>query len=528
MKTQRLMVLTGVLALVSCASESKTEDEVSEDPTTGSETPGSTTHDADGSGEDGSSGGEAEVERATITHNFGGYSLQPSQEVENCVQWTLNNEQPVYVQAVTLSNLGFFHHSNWFVVPEESFAGPDGFFDCDEREFSEVAAAVQGTVLFAQSTQSYVEEQRTRDGAVIKIPPHSKLLAGTHLLNVTPGEVDTDLWLTFEIIHPRLVEVLLSPFRLSYLDLEIPPESQSTFTGRCPNMAEDYEARAGVPFNLKIHYVLPHFHYLGNLFRAEITGGPNDGTEIHSMVGFNGEANGKMFDPPLDLTGADGITFTCGYDNWTDREVGWGVGDQEMCAMLGLAETEVVMDTTVSTGNQAVGVTDDGVVQFEGPCKSFVLPKSPEQSMPTQAELEGDLYLPPTDPGDADMPALPECVEPDQNAEPSLEPSLSNVAAIFSQSCAFNSCHGSAARAGNLDLENRSTLYEQLVGRASMLAPDVPLVDAGNPDGSFLYQKIAECEPSAGASMPLNAPILLSAESIAVVREWIAAGAPAE
>jgi len=293
-------------------------------------------------------------------------------------------------------------------------------------------------------------------------------------------------------------------------------------------MADKYLSRTGNPFNLKIHYALPHFHYLGNFFHAEITGGPSDGTEIVSTVGFNGEANGKTFDPPLDLTGSDGMTFTCGYDNWTDSEVGWGIGDQEMCVMLGLAEADVIVDTTVRNDSQAVGMDADGTVQFEGPCSTFALDKSPNQSMPTQAEIDGEFYIPPADPDATDMPPLPECVDSDRAATPSIDPTLSNVASIFTQSCAFNGCHGSAAKAANLDLEARATLHEQLVGRESAVAPGVLLVDPGNPEGSLLYEKMAQCSPSVGAAMPVNAPILLSDETVAVVREWIAAGAPAD
>lgn len=518
---KKTAILATAIGLGACSSAAKSDAPSGDTSSTGSVETGESSGEASGS-----ESGDSEGERATITHNFGSVTLEPSAEVVPCVQWTLGNEEPIYVQSVKLSNLGFFHHSNWFVVPEDVYPGEDGYFDCEDREFSEVIAAVEGTVLFAQSTQSYEEEQRTRDGAVIKIPPHSKVVGGTHMLNVTPGEVETDLWMTFELVHPRLVDVLLTAFRLSYLDLEIPAESLSSFKGRCTDMAEAYESRARVPFDVKLHYALPHFHYLGNRFHAEVTGGPDDGKEILSTVGFNGEANGKMFDPPLDLSGADGITFECGYDNWTDAEVGWGIGDQEMCVMLGLAEAEVMMDVTVGSGNQAVGMTDEGVIEFEGPCRTFVLPKNASQSMPTQAEIEGEFYLPPTDPGDADMPPLPECLDVQPDGSAALEPTLTNVASIFIQSCAFNSCHGSAAKAGNLDLENRSTLHAQLVGRGSMLLPDVPLVEPGDPQGSFLYQKMAQCSPAAGASMPLNAPILLADETVAVVREWIAAGAP--
>ena len=103
--------------------------------------------------------GEQPPETALLVHSFGEYALGPLEETEPCAQWTLHNEQPLYVNTVTLSNDGGYHHSNWLVVPEDSFAGDDGFFDCEDRGFSQLLAAVSGTVLFAQSTQSRYEAQ---------------------------------------------------------------------------------------------------------------------------------------------------------------------------------------------------------------------------------------------------------------------------------------------------------------------------------------------------------------------------------
>ncbi|MBV1862287.1 MAG: hypothetical protein KUG77_27960 [Nannocystaceae bacterium] len=524
-----MTILAGAYALAGCnADDASPAGGGTEQGTTGI---GSTNTTADTSsteppgGSGSESSGESSDDRTLITHNFGSYTLDPAEETQPCVQWTLSNDQPVYAQAVQLSNRGFFHHSNWFIVPEGVFEGEDGYFNCSERGFTEVSAALQGSVLFAQSTQSYVEEQRTLEGAVVKIPEHYKVIGSTHLLNVTPAEVETDLWMSFELVHPRLVDVLLTPFRLTYFDLQIPADAESRFTGECTDMAEKYEARAGTPFNLKLHYVLPHFHYLGNYFRAEISGGARDGEEIVSTVGFNGQANGRMFDPPLDLSGSEGVRFTCGYDNWTDTEVGWGIGDQEMCVMLGLAEADVLLDTSVTDDTEAVGM-NAGVLEFEGPCGTLALPKNAAQSMPTQEEIDGEFYIPPIDPADADIPAVPECVDAAVSATPTQEPTLENLQAVFVQSCSFNSCHGRTTAAGQLNLE-ATDLHAALVGPMAVGDASIPLVDPGNPEGSFLYQKMAQCSPSAGNSMPLNAPILLSNETVALVREWIAAGAPA-
>ncbi len=471
--------------------------------------------------------------RATMVHAFGEIELSaaPSEDSEilPCVSWTLDNEESLYVQSVTLSNMGYFHHSNWFVVPEGLYPGDDGYWDCSTRGFTELDAATQGTVLFAQSTQSWVEEQRTRDGAVIKIPPRHKVVAQVHLLNTAPRVVSSELFMSLEIVHPKLVETILAPFRLTYYDLRIPPNGESHWSGSC-DVSERYEEQTGKPFDMKLHYVLPHYHYLGNYFSVKVKGGDLDGEELYGLEGFNGEANGKVFDPPIDLSGSTGFDFTCGYQNWRDEQVGWGVGDQEMCVMLGLAESDALFDASVSSGTQAVG-EQNGVIEYEGYCSVFVIPKHPNQSDPTQEEIDGELYIPPGDPGDEGVLPIPECDVPDLEVEPSLAPTLSNVRdAVLIPSCAYNSCHGRAGAIAGLNVESE-VLHDELLNHEVQGDPNLPLIEPGNPEESYLYRLISECEPTnsegeARRAMPLNSPVLLDDEAIALVREWIEAGAP--
>ena len=64
---------------------------------------------------------------APLTKRIDTYTVAAGEEVTNrCVSWTLGNDQPLYVNAVTLATGSGFHHSNWFWVPETSYAGPDG------------------------------------------------------------------------------------------------------------------------------------------------------------------------------------------------------------------------------------------------------------------------------------------------------------------------------------------------------------------------------------------------------------------
>ncbi len=471
-----------------------------------------------------------EEEPARLTHFLGELVLGPGEEIASqCVAWTLNNDAALYVQAVTLSNPGASHHSNWFVVPEELYSGPDGYFNCSDREFSEIGAAVAGTVIFAQSTQSLYEVQRFRPGAVVKVPPRHKVVAGVHFLNLSARELRTGLQMSLELTHPRDVEAILSPFRFSYYALDIPPQSEQRYSIQC-DMASAFEEAAGRPFDMKLHWVLPHTHELGNHFRVVVVGGANDGRVLHELNTFNGDANGLALEPPLDLGDATGLRVVCGFRNPRDESIGWGIGDQEMCVMLGLSDSEIMMDLQVSETTDGSG-TDSGIPLGTGPCSILAVPRNPAQGPPTAEEIDGELYVPEQAPEDIDLPARPVCVDTPSDSSAESPITFSSIReTIFAPSCNYSACHGSVTPAAGLDLEEGgvAALVDVPVVTART---DLPLVAPGDPEGSWLYRLISRCEPldyegTAYAHMPGNAPTLLEPVLVAKVRDWILAGAP--
>jgi hypothetical protein len=92
--------------------------------------------------------------------------------------------------------------------------------------------------------------------------------------------------------------------------------------------------------------------------------------------GFGNNA-GTAIDPPLDLAaaGAHGVRLTCGFDNPRTAQVGWGIGDQEMCVMALQAVTDIGFDAEVNDGTGAqVGVAANGEIQHAGPCAIQAFP----------------------------------------------------------------------------------------------------------------------------------------------------------
>jgi len=469
-------------------------------------------------------------ESAQIVHSFGSINLAAYKERFRCATWTVGNEEALYVDTVHLSNDGGFHHSNWFIVPDDLFPGDDGFFNCSDRGYTETIGVISGSVLFAQSTQSRYEAQALAEGAVVKIPPRSKVIAEMHLLNPGSEKLVSELRMGFDIVHPADVDVVVSPFRLNYVDLQIPADKHSRNQAECL-FRSPYEDYTGHSFDLKLYYGLPHYHYLGEHFFVDIAGGPRDGERIFELDGFNGDGNGQVYDPPLDMSDADGFRFGCGYNNWTDSDVSYGVGDQEMCTFLGFADARAILDGGVDGGTMAVEADGETIV-MEGPCGVLTVPKTAAYSKPNAEEKEGPLYVPPPGPGDSDLPPVKPCADIAPAATPTIEPTLSALkTALLIPSCSFNACHalGPNGAAAGLDLQAvdlRSTLLNHEVYADS----GMPLVSPGDPAESWLYRVVSECSPldaqgNVASHMPLNAPTLPDEGLVAALREWIEDGA---
>ena len=106
---------------------------------------------------------------------------------------------------------------------------------------------------------------------------------------------------------------------------------------------------------------------------------------------------------------------------------------------------------------------------------------------------------------------------------PSIEPTLASIQAnVFTPIC--TNCHAGAAAPNGLRLEAGMS-HAMLVNVPSVEVPAIPRVAPGNPDNSYLVQKI-EGTAAVGGRMPLGGQPL-SADTIAAIRQWITDGAVA-
>lgn len=93
---------------------------------------------------------------------------------------------------------------------------------------------------------------------------------------------------------------------------------------------------------------------------------------------------------------------------------------------------------------------------------------------------------------------------------------------VFAPICA--QCHIGGSAPEGLQLDTAAHAYQFLVGVPSNEKPSVLRVKAGDPDNSYMYQKITGASGIVGGQMPLGQPPLPAA-TITAIRQWIANGA---
>lgn len=102
-----------------------------------------------------------------------------------------------------------------------------------------------------------------------------------------------------------------------------------------------------------------------------------------------------------------------------------------------------------------------------------------------------------------------------------IEPTIESIQQhVFTPRCA--TCHQGSHVSG-LELENAQRSYDELVNVMSTEEPTLDRVEPGQPDSSYLIDKLEDTQ-TVGGRMPLNQPPL-SPETIAVIRQWITEGA---
>lgn len=152
---------------------------------------------------------------------------------------------------------------------------------------------------------------------------------------------------------------------------------------------------------------------------------------------------------------------------------------------------------------------------------------------PTDAGADVPIDVARDVPRDTTLDIPPDAATPSDTAAPGdaadAGPTLATIEAlVLRPHCAIPSCHASAEPTGRMRLDEdfpRTSLRGVAAMGVSCRDQGLVRVVPGDPAASLLYRKISDDAPPCGSRMPQAADPLPPA-LIALVRDWIAAGAP--
>ena len=314
---------------------------------------------------------------AVFTYEAGPWRINAGgEDNDQCESWTLHNEEPLYVNVVEMDATAGMHHSNWFFVPDDNYAGPDGTWPCDARGFDQGTASALGGVFFAQSTQVTREAQRFPEGTAFVVPPHARIVGQLHMLNTSAAARDVRLSLTVRTLQRSAVRTRLSPFYLEYHPLDIPARSRAQFDVDC-RLDERARLATGAPLSMRFFYGLAHYHELGATMRVTLTGGTRDGETLYETSAAQGESWARTMTPAVDITGATGLKLTCVFNNPRSTRARYGIGQNEMCIWLGYTDSPWQWAARAPrSARNTVVETRDGTIYNTSPCTEIIALRS--------------------------------------------------------------------------------------------------------------------------------------------------------
>jgi hypothetical protein len=276
-------------------------------------------------------------------------TLEPGEEIETCISWPYPKIENTLVYAARLYATPGLHHSNVIAKPIDEERGANPYPECHpgaDDAFSDLPAVIPD-VLFASSTQvTGREELVLPPGLAFRIDPTREISTNYHLLNTASEkrriEVAYDF---FTMPDPYLVNEVAA-FVMQVSDFLVPPHTTQEVGTTC---------RA---FGGSVVSLMPHFHQFSERFAADVVTLDGASSPAYADQGFDTESDILTYDPPLELGDLDSLRFSCRFNNTTDHDIRYGLGENEMCILFGYlypVEKQVV-----------------GYSPFQGePCQSF-------------------------------------------------------------------------------------------------------------------------------------------------------------
>lgn len=166
-------------------------------------------------------------------------------------------------------------------------------------------------------------------GVALRLAAGKGLDLNSHYANRTSQPIQGEIYANLHFAHPGEVQHVADILFLSHESFSLPPQQVTTVT-------------RGFLFDTPTHIfqLFSHAHEHMREFQVEVVGGARDGELVYIARDWQHPPILQL-DPPLDLAQGEGLRLSVTYDNWTDRELRFGLlSTDEMMILFGYYYTD--------------------------------------------------------------------------------------------------------------------------------------------------------------------------------------------
>lgn len=297
-------------------------------------------------------------------------------DVSPCQAWPMPDVGNNWVYTASLHTTPGLHHANMYGMAVDPDQGAQPYPNCrasaDSMVFGQIPRALSGdventfvpAVLFANSTQVIgvnAEQYALAEGYAYELPAGIEIATDTHLQNTTPDSLHVEAAWDFYTMPVEAVTNPASMFVYIHFGFLIPPRSEKIVHGNCGWGGGDVLA------------IMPHTHQWATRFVTNfgtaplIDNAPDIALDsfITDVTAYDRDGIGlidsdvQVYDPALETTGMDSVQFQCHFNNTTDHEMRFGVGENEMCFLFGYQSPVEAQRIGLMTSEDGACVTLD-------------------------------------------------------------------------------------------------------------------------------------------------------------------------
>ncbi len=301
-------------------------------------------------------------------------------DVSPCQSWEVPDLANRWVYTSVVHTSPGLHHANLYGLQVDPAEGPQPYPNCrqsaDARVFGQITRYLGGTpaselvspvVLFANSTQVIgvsAERYALADGYAFEVAESLEISANTHLQNTTPDNLRVEAAWDFYTMPADQVVNPAAMFVYIHFGFLLPARSQKSIHGNCEWKGGD------------VLGIMPHTHQWATGFKADFGTAPLREYDSIPEPGFDqfttmaaaydragtglADSDIEMYNPALSTAGANAVQFQCEFNNTTDHEMRFGVGENEMCFLFGYTSPPEARTVGLMIDEQASCITIGG------------------------------------------------------------------------------------------------------------------------------------------------------------------------